>query len=170
MRSRKISLSTYLSFSASSFGYRLTSQEKEHVRLLLFRGASNHLRASTRKKITSRRRNGRKMSTKINGFMTLRSEPDAPARSVTVMMSLRGRKSKAVVKACAIFAGDSSVNGRMQAAGQLGPHDARCGERNERRGSVHDRVRREFGRLQHDFGRALSIVRCVVSFDFHFYS
>ena len=27
-----------------------------------------------------------------------------------------------LVKACAIFAGDSSVNGRMQAAGQLGPH------------------------------------------------
>ncbi len=27
-----------------------------------------------------------------------------------------------LVKACSIYAGDSSVNGRMQAAGQLGPH------------------------------------------------
>jgi len=75
------------------------------------------------KKITSRRRNGRKMSTKINGFMTLRSEPDAPARSVTSDdVSSWPEIERQLVKACAIFAGDSSVNGRMQAAGQLGPH------------------------------------------------
>ena len=74
-------------------------------------------------KITSRRRNGRKMSTKINGFMTLRSEPDAPARSVTSDdVSSWPEIERQLVKACAIFAGDSSVNGRMQAAGQLGPH------------------------------------------------
>ena len=40
-------------------------------------------------------------------------------------------------------------------------HDARCGERNERRGSVYDRVRREFGGLFHDFGRPLPIVGYV---------
>ena len=63
------------------------------------------------------------MSTKINGFMTLRSEPDAPARSVTSDdVSSWPEIERQLVKACAIFAGDSSVNGRMQAAGQLGPH------------------------------------------------
>ena len=61
------------------------------------------------------------MSTKINGFMTLRSEPDAPARSVTSDdVSSWPEIERQLVKACAIFAGDSSVNGRMQAAGQLG--------------------------------------------------
>ena len=65
----------------------------------------------------------RKMSTKINGFMTLRSEPDAPARSVTSDdVSSWPEIERMLVKACSIYAGDSSVNGRMQAAGQLGPH------------------------------------------------
>lgn len=55
--------------------------------------------------------------------MTLRSEPDAPARSVTSDdVSSWPEIERQLVKACAIFAGDSSVNGRMQAAGQLGPH------------------------------------------------
>ena len=55
--------------------------------------------------------------------MTLRSEPDAPARSVTSDdVSSWPEIERMLVKACSIYAGDSSVNGRMQAAGQLGPH------------------------------------------------
>ena len=65
----------------------------------------------------------RRMSTRITSFMTLRSEPDAPARSVTSDdVSSWPEIERQLIKACSIHAGDSSVNGRMQAAGQLGPH------------------------------------------------
>ena len=68
-------------------------------------------------------KNLRRMSTRITSFMTLRSEPDAPARSVTSDdVSSWPEIERQLIKACSTQAGDSSVNGRMQAAGQLGPH------------------------------------------------
>jgi len=77
---------------------------------------------SFRKNKTGRSRQ-KMLARRINAYLTLRAEPDQQARSVTDDDVSDWPKLKAMlVQYCAVFAGDKSVNGRMMAAAQLGPH------------------------------------------------